>query len=93
MSDGQENIGSVIETAKKFKSVGVPINVVGVGGNKELQDLELKFHNPIKSSPKKKEFELFVKVRKSTDLALTEDVVLSSHGVELGRKNYYHAAR
>ncbi|MCH2207157.1 MAG: VWA domain-containing protein [Lentisphaerales bacterium] len=86
LTDGQENSGSAIELAKKFKSSGVPINVIAVGGQKELQDVELKFHNPLKRSSKKKEFELFVKVKKNTDTNLREEVILSSYGVELGRK-------
>ena len=86
ISDGQENNGTVINSAKRLKSTGVPVTVIGVGGEKELTDVELTFDAPPKSAARNKEFELIVKVQKNTAEAFQKEIVLSSEGIEVGRQ-------
>jgi hypothetical protein len=87
LTDGQETAGNSISAAKKLRLAGVPVTVVGIGGESALEDVALAFYTTPKSYNKNKEFELLVKVKKNTSQELNEEVVLSSNGIEIGRQN------
>lgn len=86
LTDGQENIGSATEVAKSLRVSGIPVTVVGIGGEKELEDVELTFHSVPKTSRKNKEVELLVKVKKNLKKAFSRDVVLSQGDLEISRQ-------
>ena len=58
LSDGQENNGSATEAAKQLRALGIKVTTVGFGGEKELDDLKVSFHQVPKTVNKNKEFEM-----------------------------------
>ena len=86
LTDGQENIGNATEAAKNLRALGVPVTTVGIGGEKELEDMVVTFHSVPKTSRKNKEFELLVKVRKNIQNAFSKELVLSQGDHEVSRK-------
>lgn len=86
LTDGQENIGNSTDSAKSLRALGVPVSTVGIGGEKELEDMQITFQSVPKTNRKNKEFEVLVKVRKNLQRSFSKDVVLSQGDLEIARK-------
>ena len=86
MTDGQENSGSVTEEAKIMRREGVPITTIGIGGERELEDIAVTFENVPKTRRKNKEFELMVKVKKNMAAPLKKEIILKSGDLEISRQ-------
>ena len=86
LTDGQENIGNATEAAKSLRALGVPVTTVGIGGEKELEDLVVTFQSVPKTNRKNKEFELLVKIRKNMQKAFSKEIVLSQGDLEISRQ-------
>lgn len=87
LTDGQENIANATESAKNLRAVGVPVTTIGIGGEKELEDMVVTFQSVPKTNRKNKEFEILVKVRKNLQKAFSKDVVLSQGDLEISRQS------
>ena len=91
-SDGRNNTGiSPLEAGQKFRGLGIPVNVIGVGQIKELGNISVAFSDIPSEILAKEELVLSAEIKngfenqKSTRVHLyTNDLLLDSRSLILG---------
>ena len=76
-SDGRNNLGtSALEIAKDFRSLGIPVNVVGVGREQALGDLGIEFADRKPNAVAKEELLLSAFVENKFEKEIQSKIVL-----------------